>query len=79
VREAELGRRYVDKLVKIWTVDGAERWVLIHIEVQTEREAEFPQRVYVYNYRNFDRYNRPWPPCDTCSLVLPPPAASSEQ
>jgi hypothetical protein len=28
-------------------------------EVQTEREAEFPRRVYVYNYRVFDRYNRP--------------------
>jgi hypothetical protein len=59
VREAEVGRRYVDKLVKVWTKDGAERWVLIHVEVQTVREAEFPQRVYVYNYRVFDRYNRP--------------------
>jgi hypothetical protein len=59
VREAEVGRRYVDKLVKVWTRDGSERWVLIHIEVQTAREAEFPKRMYVYNYRIFDRYNRP--------------------
>lgn len=58
VRDAELGRRYVDKLVKVWTKDGAERWVLIHIEVQTTREAEFPERMYVYNYRVRDRYNR---------------------
>jgi hypothetical protein len=58
VREAELGRRYVDKLVQVWTKDGAERWVLIHVEVQTAREADFPQRMYVYNYRIFDRYNR---------------------
>ncbi len=57
-REAELGRRYVDKLVKVWTIGGVEQWVLIHVEVQTEREAEFPRRVYVYNYRVFDRYNR---------------------
>ena len=42
VREAEVGRRYVDKLVKVWTKDGVECWVLIHIEVQTAREAEFP-------------------------------------
>src|SRR5438552_4009474 len=59
VREAEVGRRYVDKLVKVWTKDGTECWVLIHIEVQTVRDAEFPLRMYVYNYRIFDRYNRP--------------------
>jgi hypothetical protein len=33
--------------------------VLIHVEVQTARDAEFPRRMYVYNYRVFDRYNRP--------------------
>mgnify|MGYP001271789507 CR=1 FL=1 len=59
VREAEVGRRYVDKLVKVWTKDGAECWVLVHVEVQTARDAEFPRRMYVYNYRVFDRYNRP--------------------
>jgi hypothetical protein len=59
VREAEIGRRYVDKLVKVWTTDGVECWVLIHVEVQTSRDADFPQRMYVYNYRIFDRYNRP--------------------
>ncbi len=58
VREAEIGRRYVDKLVKVWTKDGVECWVLIHVEVQTTRDAEFPRRMYVYNYRIFDRYNR---------------------
>ncbi len=59
VREAELGRRYVDKLVKVWTKGGAECWVLVHVEVQTARDADFPRRMYVYNYRIFDRYNRP--------------------
>jgi hypothetical protein len=59
VREAEVGRRYVDKLVKVWTKDGIECWVLIHVEVQTTRDAEFPVRMYTYNYRVFDRYNRP--------------------
>jgi hypothetical protein len=58
VRDAEVGRRYVDKLVKVWTREGVECWVLIHVEVQTAREAEFPKRMYVYNYRVFDRYNR---------------------
>jgi hypothetical protein len=59
VREAELGRRYVDKLFKVWTKDGGETWVLIHIEVQTVRDPDFPKRIYVYNYRVHDRYNRP--------------------
>jgi hypothetical protein len=58
VREAEMGRRHVDKLVKIWRKDGAEAWVLIHIEVQAQREDEFARRMYVYNYRLFDRYNQ---------------------
>ena len=58
VREAEIGRRHVDKLAKVWTLDGAERWVLIHVEVQTSRDADFPERMYVYNYRIFDRYNQ---------------------
>jgi hypothetical protein len=59
VRDAELGRRYVDKLVKVWLRDGGECWVLVHVEVQTTRDPEFPHRIYVYNYRVHDRYNRP--------------------
>lgn len=57
-REAELGRRHVDKLVKVWRKDGTEAWVLIHVEVQSQTDDEFARRMYVYNYRLFDRYNR---------------------
>lgn len=41
VRDAELGRRLVDKLVKIYRSSGEEAWVLIHIEVQSQEEADF--------------------------------------
>lgn len=58
VREAESRRRQVDKLVKVWRKDGVETWILIHIEVQSQEEKDFPRRMYVYNYRLFDRYNR---------------------
>jgi hypothetical protein len=58
VRDAEVGRRYVDKLVKIWTKRGSERLVLVHVEVQTTRDEGFAERMYVYNYRVRDRYNR---------------------
>jgi hypothetical protein len=58
VREAELGRRVVDKLVRVWRRTGEEEWVLVHVEVQGHEEADFGRRMYTCNYRLFDRYNR---------------------
>lgn len=58
VRDAELGRRLVDKLIKIYLRGGSEAWVLVHIEVQSQEESGFAQRMYVYNYRIYDRYKR---------------------
>lgn len=58
VRDAELGRRLADKLVKVWSRDGEEAWVLVHVEVQGQVDREFAKRMYVYNYRLFDRYDR---------------------
>jgi predicted transposase YdaD len=59
VREAETGRRQVDKLVRVNLLgSGAEAWVLIHVEVQGDQDADFAKRMYVYNYRLFDRYGR---------------------
>ncbi len=56
--DAEIGRRYVDKLVQVWQNDGSEKWVLIHIEVQSYEESNFAERMFIYHYRLFDRYNR---------------------
>ncbi|MFQ5343168.1 MAG: cytosolic protein, partial [Anaerolineae bacterium] len=56
--EAVLGRRRVDKLVQVWRKGGDEAWVLVHVEVQSQEEAGFAERMYVYNYRLFDRYHR---------------------
>ncbi|MCU0493476.1 MAG: DUF4351 domain-containing protein [Chloroflexaceae bacterium] len=58
-RDAALGRRLADKLVQVWRLDGTSAWVLIHIEIQGQEQAIFPERMYVYNYRLFDRYRRP--------------------
>lgn len=58
VRDAELGKRLIDKLVKIYRTGGEESWLLIHVEVQSQEETDFPRRMFVYNYRIFDRYNR---------------------
>ncbi len=58
VRDAELGRRLADKLVKVWRTGGEEAWVLIHVEVQSQEETNFAERMYVYHYRIYDRYKR---------------------
>ena len=58
VRQSKQGRRYVDKLVKVWLKSGEEKWLLIHVEVQTWKEDDFPRRMHVYNHRIFDRYDR---------------------
>ena len=57
-KKALKGRRYVDKLVKVWLKDGKEKWAIIHTDIQDQKENDFPQRMYTYNYRLFDRYNR---------------------
>lgn len=56
VSETKTGRRAVDKLVKVFLKDGQESWLLIHIEVQASRGPSFPERMFIYYYRIFDRY-----------------------
>jgi hypothetical protein len=58
IREATLGRHRADKLVKAWLRDGKEAWILIHVEVQSQEDVDFPRRMFTYNARIFDRYNR---------------------
>jgi len=58
VRDAELGRRLADKLIKVWRTGGEEAWVLIHLEVQSFEETNFSERMFVYHYRIYDRYKR---------------------
>lgn len=59
VGEAESGKRLADKLFQVWRLNGEETWVLIHIEVQSQTESDFAKRMYQYNYRAFDKYERP--------------------
>src|SRR5262249_36433329 len=56
--ESELGLRLADKLFKVWLKDGQEAWVLIHVEIQSQRDPEFAERMFVYNYRIYDRHRR---------------------
>ena len=58
-KDAETGSRTVDKLVTVFKKGGSEIWLLIHVEVQNKKDNTFPQRMYTYQYRLFDRYRIP--------------------
>ncbi|MEO5335195.1 MAG: hypothetical protein H7839_24550 [Magnetococcus sp. YQC-5] len=58
-RDADIGDRRMDKLVKVWRRDGIEFWVLIHIEIQGDKKPNFASRMYVYQYRAYDLYQKP--------------------
>jgi Domain of unknown function (DUF4351)/Putative transposase, YhgA-like len=57
-KDAEIGRRYADKLIKVYLKNGKEEWVLVHVEVQSQEEDDFALRMYIYNYRIFDKYKK---------------------
>jgi hypothetical protein len=59
VRDAELGRRHADVLVRVTSLDGVVSHVYAHVEVQGGREAGFERRMFVYHYRLFDRFDAP--------------------
>ncbi len=59
LRDGEIGKRYADKLVRVRLQNGTESWILVHIEIQGQQEAEFAKRMFVYNYRIFDKYDQP--------------------
>jgi len=55
-RDAELGNRVADLLIKVWLKSGEERWVVVHVEVQGQRQPNFTERMYIYNFRTYDRH-----------------------
>ncbi|MEA3428827.1 MAG: Rpn family recombination-promoting nuclease/putative transposase [Thermodesulfobacteriota bacterium] len=55
-QDAEIGRRRADKLIQVWLADGKETWILVHIEVQSQKDLKFAERMFVYHYRIYDRY-----------------------
>jgi hypothetical protein len=57
-QEDDTGQRVVDKLVKVFLLDGSEKWLLIHIEIQGYREIGFAERVFQCYYRIYDRFGK---------------------
>ena len=54
----EFSVKVIDKLAKLYTREGTEEWVLIHCEVQAKYSNDFPQRMYTYFYRIFDKFGK---------------------
>ena len=47
-----------DQIAKVHLKNGKEQWVLVHTEVQSEDQDDFPLRMFQYYYRIFDRYGK---------------------
>lgn len=58
-RAGEARPRRLDKLVRVYLRHGGEQWVLIHLEVQSQRDSGFAERIFTYHYRVYDHYRRP--------------------
>jgi hypothetical protein len=58
IRGARSKKALADKLFRVWRLSGQEAWLLIHVEVQGNPENDFPERVFRYNIRSYERYNR---------------------
>lgn len=58
-RKQKVTNRVADALFQVWLKNGKEVWLLLHIEVQGKPEMRFCERMYIYNYRIFDRYKKP--------------------
>jgi hypothetical protein len=55
--EGDTGKRILDKLVKVQLRSGTEQYILLHIEIQNQKEDNFAQRVYIYHTRLRDKYS----------------------
>jgi hypothetical protein len=56
--QSDTGARTVDKLVDVRLRSGETKWLLIHLEIQSQSKSDFAERMFVYFYRIRDKYNR---------------------
>jgi hypothetical protein len=55
----ETGKQAVDKLMQVWLHGGTEAHVFIHLEVQSQTDMLFTERMFRYHARLFDHYRHP--------------------
>ena len=59
VSDAEPDKCVVDKLVRVTRQGGQHEWVVVHLEIQSQQQISFAERMFVYHYRLYDRYRQP--------------------
>ena len=57
-KDASFGGKRADIMARVHLLTGEEEWVLCHIEIQGQDRKGFSKRMYVYNYRGFDFFDR---------------------
>ncbi|MCW5933758.1 MAG: transposase [Fimbriimonadia bacterium] len=57
--QSQTNRLIVDKLVKVFAAEGDELWILIHVEVQSQQTAQFPERMWYYYATLKIHYRKP--------------------
>lgn len=79
-KEKGLSTKIVDKLVKIYTHNGEEKWILLHLEIQGTFRKDFAFRMFTYYYKILDKYQRPVAACAILTeAVLKPRTGIYEQ
>lgn len=58
-RGTKTGRKVVDKLVEVYLKNGDSALILMHIEIQKNKEIIFTERMFTYRIRLWDRYRTP--------------------
>lgn len=56
--EGAVGLQIADKLVRVYTREGGEEWILVHVEVQEQYRQDFSRRMFRYFYRILDKYGK---------------------
>ncbi|MBM3459311.1 MAG: transposase, partial [Armatimonadetes bacterium] len=57
-RRTQQRKGAVDLLARAWLRSGQEHWLLLHLEVQSQKEPEFPERMCLYSRRIRERHGR---------------------
>jgi predicted transposase/invertase (TIGR01784 family) len=57
--DAEIGKRYADQLVRVQRKRGKPLILLLHLEVQAQKEQHFTTRMFIYAIRIFELFQQP--------------------
>jgi DNA segregation ATPase FtsK/SpoIIIE-like protein len=58
-KELNVPKQITDRLIKVQLLDGTQKWVLVHIEIQTKFEIQFSTRMYLYQSFIYAKHRLP--------------------